>query len=65
MPWSRLQPLLTHDGIEDLIALHEVLAGVPAAGQTVAEPRGSGCCREKLLLPPESSIRRRCCPATT
>ena len=48
MPWSRLQPLLTHDGIGELLALGDAMAAI---GQMDAAELAY--CRERLALPPE------------
>jgi tRNA nucleotidyltransferase/poly(A) polymerase len=48
MRWSALQPVLIHDGIEDLLALHEA----EAAGG-VAQPDDAAYCRRQLQRPPE------------
>ncbi len=47
MPWSRLQRLLTSEGIVELLALHDALAAV---GQI--DPADIHYCRERLALPP-------------
>jgi poly(A) polymerase len=47
MPWSRLQPLLIHDGIAELLALGDALA---ALGELPAET--VAFCRSRLALPP-------------
>jgi len=51
MPWSRLQPLLVHDGASDLIALHAVLGEVPTADRPVASRADLARCREILARP--------------
>lgn len=54
MAWSRLQPLLTTSGIEDLIELHVALAGVTGSESTAtASAADLAHCREKLDLPPD------------
>jgi poly(A) polymerase len=47
-PWSRLQPLLVHPGIAELLALHE--AECRARGEP---PLDTAYCRQKLALPPQ------------
>jgi poly(A) polymerase len=45
LPWPQLQRLLTHEGVEELLALHEAIAG----------PNDSALkfCRERLAWPAE------------
>jgi tRNA nucleotidyltransferase/poly(A) polymerase len=45
LPWPRLQRLLTHEGADELIALHEAVAGSHDAALAY--------CRERLAWPPE------------
>jgi poly(A) polymerase len=53
LPWSRLQPLLTTDGIEDLLALHAALAGIRGTADiSTASADDLAHCHEKLSLPP-------------
>jgi tRNA nucleotidyltransferase/poly(A) polymerase len=54
MSWSRLQPLLTSRGIDELIALHAALAeaGFDRANRTTSA-EDLAWCHEKLSLPPE------------
>jgi poly(A) polymerase len=47
MPWSKLQPLLTSEGVVELLALHDALASV---GEV--DPAEIHYCRERLALPP-------------
>jgi hypothetical protein len=47
-PWSRVQPVLVHPGIAELLALLE--AECRAGGRP---PRDVNYCRQKLALPPE------------
>ncbi len=48
MPWSRLQPLLIHEGIAELLALGDALAAIgELPEETVA------FCRDRLALPPD------------
>ncbi len=53
MPWSRLQPLLTGAGSEELLALHEALRGAAAEEVPHATAADLAACREKLALPAE------------
>jgi poly(A) polymerase len=45
LPWPRLQRLLTHEGANELLALHEAIAGAHDASLTL--------CRERLAWPAE------------
>jgi poly(A) polymerase len=45
LPWPLLQRLLTHEGVAELIALHEAIAGPSDAALVY--------CRERLAWPPE------------
>jgi hypothetical protein len=47
MPWSKLQRLLTSEGVVELLALHDALAAV---GEI--DPAEIHYCRERLALPP-------------
>jgi poly(A) polymerase len=47
MPWSKLQRLLTSEGIVELLSLHDALAAVGDI-----DPSEIHCCRERLALPP-------------
>jgi poly(A) polymerase len=47
MPWSKLQRLLTSEGIVELLALHDALAAVGEIN-----PAEIHSCRERLALPP-------------
>ncbi len=49
MPWSRLQPVLIRDGVDELLALHEAEAA--SVGRDTAHVE---YCRRKLQLPPET-----------
>ncbi len=51
MAWSRLQPLLVHDGAEDLIALHAALAEVSAIDRPAASRADLARCRRMLARP--------------
>jgi tRNA nucleotidyltransferase/poly(A) polymerase len=53
MPWSRLQPLLIHDGAGDLVALHAALAEVRVAGRPRASVGDLRFCRRMLSSPGE------------
>jgi poly(A) polymerase len=48
LPWSQLQPLLIHEGIEELLALGDAMAAI---GQL--DPAELIYCRQRLALPPE------------
>ena len=45
LPWPKLQRLLTHDGVQDLLAIHQAIAG-PASPALAF-------CRERLAWPAE------------
>src|SRR5262249_27275549 len=47
MPWSKVQRLLTSEGIVELLALHDALAAVGEG-----DPSEIHYCRERLALPP-------------
>jgi len=47
-PWSQLQPLLIHDGRDELLALHEALLRTRRGEQSDFD-----YCRAKLRLPPD------------
>jgi poly(A) polymerase len=47
MPWSRLQPLLVSEGIDELVTLHEALALFDGSDRADIE-----YCRQRLQLPP-------------
>jgi tRNA nucleotidyltransferase/poly(A) polymerase len=47
MRWSRLQPLLIHEGIGELLDMHEALAALGAVEQADV-----AFCRHRLALPP-------------
>lgn len=51
MAWSRLQPLLVHDGAVELIALHAALAEARATGRPAATESDLAHCRRMLARP--------------
>jgi poly(A) polymerase len=47
-PWPRLQPVLVHEGIDDLMGLYQTAARLGLAAQADVD-----FCRQKLALPPD------------